>query len=211
MHISRESKDSPDEGWVVVSVEQINLEEFFVGKTDTGRTMRLYAKSTSQEALMDTEGTPFEIARGFRTFGTLDGQPIAINRMSVSQGSAALVLTPTGPIGAVAPRRDPAEAREALTRLAQKAPIGGWLIDCIAMDVDDQRTHTFTMKVSNELAETDVKVHLPATVAALWETQYGRPLQEVVIANEQRRLRSWPMSKIEAEGSHTIWAGLPLT
>ena len=58
IHLTRETNDSPDVGWFVVSLEQIVLEEFFVGTTDTGRTMRLYSKSTAHETIMDAEGGP---------------------------------------------------------------------------------------------------------------------------------------------------------
>ena len=120
-------------------------------------------------------------------------------------------MTPTGPIAAVAPGTDPAEAKSALTALAQKAPIRGWTIDCVAEQVDDQGTYSFILKVRNELVATEIAVKLAANVAAAWQGHSGHSLRDVVIANETRRLRRWSMRRIQEEGSHQILAGRPLT
>jgi hypothetical protein len=173
--------------------------------------MRLYGKSTAHETLMDSEGTPFEISGGFLLFGTLEGQPITIDSVSTHQNSAALVVTPTGPLAAVAPGTDPAEAKAAVTALAQKAPIRGWLIDCVGEHVHDDGMYSFILKVSNELVATEIEVTLTPTVAAGWQAQSERPLRELVIANEARRLRRWSLKRIQEQGSHQILGGSPLT
>ena len=71
IHLTRATNDSADSGWLVTNVEQIVLDEFFVGQTDTGRLMRLYTKRIAHETLLDADGAPFEISGSFLLFGRL--------------------------------------------------------------------------------------------------------------------------------------------
>lgn len=211
IHLTRATNDSADGGWLVTNVEQIVLGEFFVGQTDTGRVMRLYTKRIAHETLLDADGAPFEISGSFLLFGTLDSQPITINTISTRDDAVAFVVTPTGPIGAAAAGTDALEAKTALAELAQKAPISGWQIDCVAEATSDDGSRSFTLRVSNQVAEAHIEVTLGADVAAGWAERFGRPLQSLVIASETRRLRRWSLRKIQDEGSHRIVAGPPLT
>lgn len=208
--LSRESDDPDDPDWVVVSVDQVALDEFFVGQTEMGRTLRLYHTSTGHQSMLDAEGSPFEMSGGFLLFGTVDGQPIEPNTVSIHADCAALVVTPTGWITAVAPGTDAGRGREAVTRLVEKAPIGGWDIECVHEQVGDDGACTFILKVGNALASTEIEVVLSAAVARGWKTRHGSSLREIVIGNEARRLRGWSMSKIQEQGSHSIIGGIPL-
>ena len=210
IYLTRATNDSADYGWLVVNVEQVMLDEFFVGRTDTGRVMRLYTKRIAHETLLDAEGAPFEISGHFLLFGTLDNQPITINTISTRNDSVAFVVTPTGPIGAAAPGTNALEAKTALAELAQKAPIPGWQIDCVTETTSDDGSRSFILRVRNQVAEAHIEVTLDANVAAGWAERFGRPLEELVIANESRRLRRWSLRKIQEEGSHRIAAGIPL-
>jgi hypothetical protein len=211
IYLTRATNDSADDGWLVANVEQILLDEFFVGRTDTGRVMRLYTKRIAHETLLDAEGAPFEISGNFLLFGTLDNQPITIHTISTRNDTVAFVVTPTGPIGAAADGTDALVAKTALADLAHKAPIPGWQIDCVTETPSDDGSWSFTLRVSNQVAEARIEVTLEANVARGWAERFGRPLQDLVIANESRRLRRWTLRKIQEEGSHRIVAGLPLS
>jgi hypothetical protein len=115
LRLSRETAGSPDEGWIIVSVEQILLDEFFHGETEGGRVLRLYSKNTGHESLVDTEGNPFEVVGQQFFIVTVDGQLVETESASIMDRPRRVGRDPAGrlrrvltdlPLTAAAPPRD---------------------------------------------------------------------------------------------------------
>jgi hypothetical protein len=104
-------------------------EEFFKGKTQAGRVLRLFYEHLAFDSFTDAAGEPVETPTETKYTGTLDDAPIEIRALNWSQENVT-VVSDRGTFTATSTDSETGHS-DALRRYLEQRPSSGWQVEVV--------------------------------------------------------------------------------